>query len=263
MGRCFKCQSNSRPFEERGRGCPHHPAARQEGVPDFHCGERRRGWPRPEQGATEAAAGCLQGRWQDDHATGAAAKVEEAARHQGEGREADQVRDTVHLTDILPCDKCSSFKKANKFLLRNVFFQSCLSSVEVGIKNLSNREKNLALLEYGAIMESNKEQNNCIEVVAMKHPIQESRPFNVLAFFYFQDLFRQEASARQQAVNRQDNALTSRVTQAGRLQEKKSPENPHVPTHTTTATSKKSICYFSRSPQKRRKRKFRGRKLTC
>ncbi len=96
LGRCFnKCQSNSRPFEERGRGCPHHPSARQEGVPDFHCGERRRGWPGQEQGATEAAAGRLQGRWQGDHAAGAAAKVEEAARHQGEGREADQVRDTV------------------------------------------------------------------------------------------------------------------------------------------------------------------------
>ncbi len=162
LGRYAKCQSNSRPFEERGRGCPHHSAARQEGVPDFHGGERRRGWPRQEQGATEAAAGRLQGRWQDDHATGAAAKVEEAAGHQGEGREADQVRDTFEGYIVL--GQVFFFYES-----KQVPFEKCVFSIMPILcgnwhKKIKQQEKNLALLEYGAIMESNKEKTIALKL---------------------------------------------------------------------------------------------------
>ena len=58
----------------------------------------------------------------------------------------------------------------------------------------------------------------------MKHPTLQSRVFNELAL-YFQDLFRQEASARQQAVKRRDD-------ESLKQEEKKNPLKTRTYLHT-------------------------------
>ena len=60
--------------------------------------------------------------------------------------------------------------------------------MEIGIKKLSNRKKVLHFWNMELSWKVIKKKN-CIEVVAMKHPTQQSRVFNELAFYISRTFF--------------------------------------------------------------------------